>query len=356
MRVIDRAITVAGLVLIIISPILCSTDSPLPGCDKKQPCVGQLVCEYMNKRGVLKSFILTAETTYPDPMVTLANGSKISSKEIAPVIEEMRTDGQRFYICKKEPTTLVAPLKSASGDSVGPNDYRSRTWLWDGHFYYFYGSKSKRYATQYAQASVAPSLREKFIRMAVSSVTIYTNVDDPRTREWIDNHRTRSVFSPDFCALVKIGDDISIRETKETVNGSACYVVEIGRGSSTYTVWIDPAHGYNIVRAIYKKHGKVTFKKWDVKFKLFGDVWAPAEYDYQHFDSRGLFSEDRHHYKVIKLVLNPDHDALKSFDPNLPEGSLVCISGRDDINERREFTLKHGKVLDNEDNTVLTIP
>jgi hypothetical protein len=157
---------------------------------------------------------------------------------------------------------------------------------------------------------------------------------------------------------------IQVRDRLEPVGRSRCYVVDAVTKRGKYTIWIDPKHGYNIAKAevfrearqcdaVFTESWKGKIKMFytslsNVRFKRIQDVWVPMEADGE-FDSESIRSKDwgKWHYKRTEVVLNPDHEALRSFYPDdIPTGTEVMggfagsAPGRDgdDIEDVGEFT------------------
>ena len=131
--------------MIAVTALICAgfegTWSPALRVEGPTPTVRELLDIYREKMDQIKSYICETDTFYTDKVITLPGGTKIRNEGIAPSIVQMRTDGDRFYICERDPTALEGPERV-----VIPNDARSRTWLWDGKYYYFYGQQTEQYA------------------------------------------------------------------------------------------------------------------------------------------------------------------------------------------------------------------
>ncbi len=164
--------------------------------------------------------------------------------------------------------------------------------------------------------------------------------------------------------ILKKAESLSLRARTENITGSECYVIDSETNFGRIALWIDPAHGYNIARAEYKSkprsplfNGTITNQSVtscleNVHFKKIDGKWVPVEMDFSQniqYDPDS-HSNEKYHHKVTEIVLNPDHDALGSFDnplenpkndPELKNGTQVRISG-----VRTKFTWHDGKVVD----------
>ena len=162
-------------------------------------------------------------------------------------------------------------------------------------------------------------------------------------------------------AELEHAESISVQEKKETINGSDCFVINAKTNRSEYAIWIDPEHGYNIAQAIVQRNSvtagdpseyenppvgtsQVSLK--NVVFKNIDDVWLPVECDYTIYNksNNGEYTLENHHHKITEFSINPDHEALGSFDPNsfIKNGSRVQFTN----NQGVTYLWKDGKIVD----------
>ena len=154
--------------------------------------------------------------------------------------------------------------------------------------------------------------------------------------------------------------NISVRDDMEEIGASRCYVIDAITKRGKYTIWIDPEHGYNIAKAeIMRKSGDIAFdinkilesgeqyytQLSNVRFKQIDGVWVPVEADIKYRWKRPKmydYKEDIHH-KVTEFIINPDHDALGSFEwddiQNGTEVEIVQVHGI-------TYRWQDGKVVD----------
>ena len=168
--------------------------------------------------------------------------------------------------------------------------------------------------------------------------------------------------------------NISVREETETIRGSACYVIDADTKYGQYTVWLDPEHGYHPARVRNRTKQGDYFKKRQlskgdigkaylevVRFEKVDGIWVPMEADvgyYRTDSSPQYFVKGDMHYKRTKIILNPDHDKLGSFnnpiledpnnDPELINGTRVTIN-----NSPIEYTWQNGKLVDDKGNIII---
>lgn len=336
---------------IVITALICAgfmgTCSDALGVEGQKPTVRELLDIYREKMDRMKSYIYETETVYTGKVIMLPGGRRIRNEGIAPRTEEIRTDGERFYIHEGDPTGL-----GDSKEVAIPNASRSRVWLWDGEYYYLGGQSAEQYVRKFAQKHISEQMREQYIKRAMGNVTIWVDVEEPDTARMIAKRRPNL---PDYSRayyLLNHARKVRVSDRTETINGSKCYVVEMEMGQLESKLWIDPAHGYLIAQRIDRSRYGKYYEIVDVAFKRFDGIWFVAQKDYQYFDSGGRWSEDRSRYRLTRFVLNPDHDGLKSFEKNIAEGADVRLFGADGISQRQHFTWQGGKVVDAEGNQI----
>ena len=151
--------------------------------------------------------------------------------------------------------------------------------------------------------------------------------------------------------LILVGaDDISLREKTEPIGESKCYVIDAQTKCGKYGVWIDPDHGYNIGKIeVQRKKGDLvgdqataktdmSFSLNNVRFEQIDKIWVPMEAEMkQTDDSQGKTVEC--HHKRTEVILNPDHEALKSFvADDIPDGTNVDFS-----HDKSKYIWQNGK-------------
>jgi hypothetical protein len=157
---------------------------------------------------------------------------------------------------------------------------------------------------------------------------------------------------------LKNADTISVQPQTEQINGSQCYVINAATQDSKFKIWIDPQHGYNLAQAIvsrgaegssFGKPEEISVSAYirNVKFKKFADTWVPTEGDYG-FDREVIqhgFEKADYHIKITHFELNPDHEALRSFEPDyIRDGAPVQIIGVRGV----RYIWQDGKVVDSD--------
>lgn len=177
-------------------------------------------------------------------------------------------------------------------------------------------------------------------------------------------------------AVLRGANRVSVRPTTEKVRGFACHVINADTKYGQYSVWLDPAHGYNAAKVTRKaagghKENQRLMPKGDrstgsvviTRFEQVGDVWVPVEAEDEiAYTSGKFFRSQRDHFKRTKITLNPDHDKLGSFDnplehpandPELKNGTRVRITLPNSVKVKGSW--QDGKVVD-ESGKVVDIP
>ena len=169
-------------------------------------------------------------------------------------------------------------------------------------------------------------------------------------------------------AVLAAAKKISVRPATENINGFPCHVIDADTEYGRYTVWLDPAHGYNAARVTRKATGGDKEHEWPMppgdhasgsvlvtRFEQVTGIWVPVEAEHEtNYTSGRLFRRSRSHYKRANIVLNPDHDKLGSFDIPLLENPANDPELKDETRVQIllpssvwvKATWKDGKVVD----------
>jgi len=170
--------------------------------------------------------------------------------------------------------------------------------------------------------------------------------------------------------VLRRASQISVRPTTETIGGSDCYVIDAHTKYGKYSLCLDPEHGYHPIKinrrategdehfdkgVLSKGHIRTAYLD-NVRFEKIDGVWVPMEADRGYdkiFGHPGSFSKGDIHFERTKIVLNPDHDKLGSFDnplenpdqdPELVNGTKVRIVG-----DKARYTWRDGKLIPDKD-------
>jgi thiol-disulfide isomerase/thioredoxin len=139
---------------------------------------------------------------------------------------------------------------------------------------------------------------------------------------------------------------ISLRPKQERVAGTQCYVIDADTERGRYSLWIAPKFGYHVGRLEVERgtgdriaEGDVVLQKGHimresldgVRFEKHNGVWVPMETrssGYQR-SAQGGESWGRTHFQIAQITVNPDHQAMGSFQASkgLLEGAKVLLPG-----------------------------
>jgi hypothetical protein len=162
---------------------------------------------------------------------------------------------------------------------------------------------------------------------------------------------------------IKRGESVSARE--ERIRGSNCNVITAMTKHGKYTVWLDAEKDYNVVKAIVEKRpgdlaydgpplteGDYCYYSVDyVQYKKQGDTWLPqkVQCEMKGKTSGGHF-EYVTKYNFREVILDPDHEALRSFVPDdIMNGARVYFYDVPQI----KYTWQDGKLIPNVDEAVI---
>ena len=163
-------------------------------------------------------------------------------------------------------------------------------------------------------------------------------------------------------SILRSAKTLSVRPTRVTVGGSACYVIDARTNWGTISIWLDPAHGWHAARIEAKGRqgdiywGKplppgqvVSSRMENVRFEQVDGLWVTVEVDLRVNDyyGSGSFSRFNRHYKLTDVVLNPDHEALGSFDNPLenPRNDPELKNGASVRKDGSRYVWKDGKLV-----------
>ncbi|MFH1716001.1 MAG: hypothetical protein ABIF19_01510 [Planctomycetota bacterium] len=352
MRRAKRTILIAMLILAGFVPVCwAGSDKPLSGrellkmmrgkdrqpaqrrgtrdtpANKSHPSASELLDKFAETQDKLRSYIIKSESWSEFSLQTLGRKRRIDC------ICEVRYDGTQ-----KQGNRVK--LRKLTWGRVGTRDVPKddpvyTSWLWDGENYMRYSGVPK----EDAKPGVCPGRVRPYMsgkdeitngrltsRMYGTALTGYLSSSEDRVDKVLREAR-----------------EISVRRETEKVGGVECYVIDADTNHGKHVLWIDPEHGYNIAKAevellrgeghfFYGKPFEIAGKKLDfslenLRFKKTDGIWLPVEADMRYrraFSGIGKTSDSRTHIKVAEIVLNPDHEALRSFSPHdIPNGAQV---------------------------------
>ena len=319
----------------------------------ERPSVSDLLDRYAANQDKLKSFIMIADINYEDLTENKTASHSSLEKHIVELRYEDDDDGFRAYFCPKR-------VHSAVDESLVTAD-RHDYFLWDCELY--------------IQHHKAPTLDKSFAFVSFST----KKIKDAIAIAYPGPGSILGFLYGDverFDSILRQADSISVRDELERVGSGDCYVIDAKTKHGTYKIWLDPERGYGIAKADLHKGPKdlwygrpldyFTHAPYmpnvisirNVRFESIEGIWVPMEVDFR-VDSKDFKGSNRSlvsnvHHKVTDLLLNPDHDALGSFVPDIKNGTTVRILGVPGIkykwHDRKKF------VVDEWDGSIRYVP
>jgi len=280
--------------------------------------------------------------------------------------DEYVTDGERFYKCRKQWGRCLM----GQDILISKEDSSWTSWLWDGQLRFFYGKLPTKHLKVVAQKRYKTAQeRAQFVAERAGTVTI--SAESP------NRGKVSSSFN-DFQTGYLPGDSrrideilreahiVSVRHKLEKVGKSNCYVIDAETKYGKYNLWIDSKHGYNIAKARgFKGPHDIKVGAWgvpetmeysldNVRFVEIENMWVLMESDKKYAEkyASGDFMKTSSHWKRTQLVFDPNHKALRSFDPNIPNGWRVTLSGFEGVDETKKYRWKDGGVVDEKGNEI----
>jgi len=334
--------------------IIAACCLPVQALATEKVSVSDLLDRYAANQDKLKSFIIKTETisTY--------------LKQDAYTKEERKRRYIEDFRYKDSDSDLIAyyNLKefNLGEDGIWVPRKGQPTFLW----------KSKRYY-QYYRAPILDSSSVKII----TSDESYTNPKRGITIMYTGAEPMLGLLFGDlerFDSIFRQSNTKSVRNELEKVGSVDCYVIDAKSEHGTYTVWLDPEHGYGIAKAELHKgpedlihgrppssyrgmesyKGKSSFIE-NVRFKNIEGIWIHVKADIRTIENRQDITRSwHHHYKITQIDVNPDHDELQSFVLDVQNGTRIRI-----IDEPRfEYIWDDGKkfVEDEWDGSIRYVP
>lgn len=286
------------------------------------PDAFELLDKYAATQEKTQSFIMKVEVAQKGKATSYKNVSMEMFSS-----SEDRFDGKRFS------------SRSTSWGEINPKmtlekeEAFYKSFLWDGKDFYQYDRTAnedkghliiRQYSGNYDE--IAPRGTPMIAHSLIASTKGYF----PQEADNID-------------MILRNATSLSVRDKKEKIGESSCYVIEAKAQSGRYKIWIDPEHSYQIAKAeVRKGPGDVVFaSKYklpendhirtsvnNVRFEKKGDVWIPVEWQTKlsrKHPSGDLLTQTTD-VKITECELNPDHELLKSFIPNdIINGAKVRI-------------------------------
>jgi len=297
---------------------ICSAITPRFKAKPEPISAPELLDKYAKTQDKLKSFRIVTETQAKGATNHPISTSK-GKTQYTVSHSDVRYDGDRMSTCLER----WLRLNSLPDKPLGKNhkSYNYNRYLWDGKSSFSYAEASE---PGNLIINTGPDAKNDFT-IARSNQAIMMGI--------------LSGDSERIDTILRRADGVIVRGRMENVGGSKCYVIDADTKHGKYTLWIDPAHGYNIARAeVRKKQGNLaagkplgagfsissSFKV--TRFEQVDSIWLAME-AYLTSGSKwpgGHFSKGTSHVKRTSVTLNPDHEALGSFVlDDVPDGAKV---------------------------------
>ena len=306
--------------------------------------VSELLDRYAENQDKLRSYIAKTEETF------IIQWSHEPNAYFERWITELRKDGERIHLRLR----IFGDLDSENAPTPVEGDMQ-RVEFWNGKLYIqYYDIPTETPKVYLTRIRVSTTERHKR-----ATYFTYTGVPFLGIRyggyERIDS-------------VLRQADSAVVRNRLEQVGSAWCYVISAKARSGSYTVWIDPEHGYNIAKAdIYvgpnDYFGRRKFSYQDnellsvrnIRFQKIEGVWIPMEADIFSTSDRKDRSCVRNtiHHKITHIILNPDHEALHSFTPEIEDGTEIR-----DMDSRARYRWRDGMklVVDERDGRIRYVP
>ena len=160
---------------------------------------------------------------------------------------------------------------------------------------------------------------------------------------------------------------IKVANKTSRIGGVECYVIEAThKDGFEYNYWIDPKHDYQVAKYVsHKKAGSgdgsfpvdTDFKQIVLfsDFKKIDGKWIPMKTTVLSNTSNkqvGNAVKAKNIHKKTRVILNPDHDALRSFVPDDVTNGATVVLIKEGQRITGKFVWQNGHVVDADGNKV----
>jgi len=279
--------------------------------------LSELLDKYAENQDKLKSFICKWETsTHMNALLTEPPYTALSGKSKKFRLIEFCCDGSR-YSERIQTWGNIRSVRDFIPKERAP--YNSR--LWDGQRFFNYVSTTN----QTGRLGIFGDVYElpKNMQLEHKYHLAGLNVILIRGFYPIDNERVDA-------ALRKM-QSVSVQDKTEKINGSECHIIDAEDSLKKCTIWLDPEHGYNIVKGqVQYKDSNLFLSQENIRFEKIDDFWIIAGAVMKRIQKfrNGDFTDDTIVCKLIEIKINPDHERLSSFLPDdILDGTTVLFNG-----------------------------
>jgi hypothetical protein len=311
----------------------------------QQLSVSDLLDKYAANQDKLRSFIAVTKTTGTRVKQDTSGRSSNPTQDMIEFRYDDSGGNMRAYY-------RTESVHDKGGVSVPPD--RSAVYLWNDRRFYQY---SKARSVDDSDLFLSPSPEQ--IRDAIA--ILYDGAGPILGILYGDVDR--------FDSVLRQADSTSVRSSLETVGSEDCYVIDAKSKHGNYTLWLDPQHGYGLAKAqVYRgpehlRFGRPrssyevaddvsTFALSKVRFENVEGAWVPMEIDCgftSSYQAENLTSSVDLHYVIAQITLNPDHTQLRSFVPDIENGTRVRLEEAPGI----RYIWKNGTVVADIDDSVV---
>jgi hypothetical protein len=340
----------------IITIMICLTVVQL--AIAKNPTALELLDKYAQTQDkIYKSFVIKFEEAreqYNSHTYGLERGKRRGG-----TFCEMRFDGRRFYAIRNDYGNCTPNVRVF----VPKDNPRYSVIIWDGRFHYsFFKNPNKEQKESAEKSFKTMEEREKFLKGRSGLLTITHRPERARGGQGdllgaITGH-CDDFFDPRLISILRKASKIFLHDEMERIGTSKCYVIDALTKLNKYTIWIDPAHSYNIAQfeniwekkktgATVRIRREISIK--NIRFKKSSGIWIPMEAEVSDVTrnfGKGMLRITKRRYKRTDIILNPNHEGLGSFIPDFPAGCRVQVKGLEGINESKTYTWRDDKVMD----------
>jgi len=285
------------------------------------PGAAELLSRYAANQDKLRSFVATTNVTRTR-RIDIASGQSADTERDT---VEFRYDNSGGSLRAYYSTRTV---REEGGVSIAAD--RGYSYLWDGKRFYQYW---KTPAVEDSDIFLSRSPQQ--IRDAIA--ILYDGAGPILGILYSDLDR--------FDSILRRADSISVRKDLELVGPMDCYVLDAKSKHGSYTVWLDPQHGYSLAKAhVYRgpehlRFGRPrgsyetaddvsTFALSNVRVENIEGVWIPMEIDCKlatTYQAENRTTTHDLHYAVAKITLHPDHVKARSFVLDIENGTRVRL-------------------------------
>ncbi len=151
-------------------------------------------------------------------------------------------------------------------------------------------------------------------------------------------------------SVLEESDELILQEQMETVRDNLCYVIEGQTPNGYYKVWIDPAHGFNVRKAVIKKESNDLYfgepipsgstkenvfvgcniKLDNINIEKIGDYYVPVSGTLVNTlkYSDGKTKQTRWTSERSNIQFNPDFESIGAFVMDgIPDGTSIYMEG-----------------------------